>query len=100
MEFAYHTDANGVLSLYPHCEVHRYFYQNGTPPIVSGCKDCWNVYYFTQFAQMKVEERQDSVDLLESGIHHLIEANKKGEWDFKPDFSFSIERDAIPDKEN
>lgn len=72
---------NGQDEFVVRCEDHNYYY-NGRPPLVSGCPECWNVYYFCQVAQSK--DIRESVDQLESAVRHTKELVESGKWDFKP----------------
>lgn len=79
---------NGKDEFVAHCPTHDYYY-NGRPPLVSGCADCWECFYFCQVAQSK--DIRESVDQLEMAVRHAAELQTKGQWDFVPDFHVKIE---------
>jgi len=76
------TTRNGKDEFVAMCPTHNYYY-NGRPPLVTGCQDCWEAYYFCQVAQSK--DIKESVDQLEMAVRHAAELEDKGLWDFKPD---------------
>lgn len=75
--------SDGTWKFYGRCNEHNWFYK-GLPPLTTGCKECWEVYYFMQAAQVPSEKMAENTDALESAIHHLVEADQRGEWDFQP----------------
>ena len=74
-----------------YCPDHNYYY-NGRPPLTTGCRECWTVYYFCQWA-MSDGDKKTNLDQLESAIRHTAESIDKGEWDFKPKFDVKIEKE-------
>jgi hypothetical protein len=96
------------------CGKHRYTaarVKNGKirviPPEPNGCKECWEVYYITDFALTPPEKRPERLDELEEVIHHTVEYEQKGKFgkDFTlyepgdPRFQVRVEKDAEPDKD-
>jgi hypothetical protein len=67
------------------CEIHDWYYK-GLPPLTTGCKECWSTYYVGQITQAG-GDMKTNIDQLESAVHHAVELEDKGQWDFKPDFS-------------
>ena len=49
-------------------------------PPMNECKDCAFVYLLTMFAAMPPHVRRERLEMLEAGMHHLIEAAKRGEY--------------------
>ena len=74
------------------CDEHNWYY-NGRPPLTTGCKDCWLVFYYGQLAQSGADKKE-LVDQLESAIRHAAELEDKGLFDFKPDFKVHIDKDV------
>lgn len=81
---------NGVDQFVASCQKHGYFY-NGRPPIVTGCVDCWEAYYFGNTARSK--DIKESVDQLECAVRHAAELEDKGLWDFTPTYDFKIDKE-------
>jgi len=69
------------------------------PPTPNGCKLCWEVYYLTDLALTPPAKRQERLDELEEVIHHAIEFEQKGQFDFVPDVNPTIRyhKDAADD---
>jgi hypothetical protein len=98
MEFGYTVGKDNELLLYPKCPVHNWHYKGmSTPPMTHGCKTCWEAYYFGVHAQTPSDDQGCALDLLETAINHMVEHEKKGTWDFKPQFDIQIEKDGLPD---
>jgi len=76
-------DGKEVDQFFIYCENHGYYY-NGRPPLVSGCRDCWEVYYTGQVAQSP-GDKKELTEQLESAVRHAAELEDKGMWDFVPD---------------
>lgn len=72
------------------CPEHQYWFK-GLPPLTSGCRECWNAYYFAQVA-IKGGNLSESVDQLESALRHAAELAQEGKFDFQPKLEdFKIE---------
>ena len=65
-----------------------------------GCKLCWECYYTTDLALTPPAKRQERLDELEEVIHHAIEFERAGKFDFVPDTNPTIKyhRDAADDE--
>jgi hypothetical protein len=75
---------------------------NGTvaiPPNTRGCKECWLAYYAADLALTPPGKRQERLDELEEVIHHAIEYEQRGRFDFEADPNPTIKyhRDAADD---
>lgn len=68
------TDPNKVTL---HCGTHRYFYSKTGQPNYK-CNKCMMVQFIGLIANTAPEKRQETVEMLEESIHHLIEAAKQG----------------------
>jgi hypothetical protein len=93
------------------CEKHQYVAarksKNGGLVVIppnpdsqsKGCKDCWRCYYYTDYALTLPNKRLERLDELDEVIHHLVEYQKKGKWDFVPDLNPTIQyhKDAADD---
>lgn len=69
---------------------HSYWYK-GQPPLTHGCRECWTAYYFAEFARNG--SQPNDVEALEAAIRHAAEAIDAGNWDFKPEYDFTIEHE-------
>lgn len=70
-----------------YCGDHFYFGPVKDKPEIgphSGCPKCWFVFYFHDIATTPPHLRQARLDELEETVHHVVEAVKTGNWDFKP----------------
>jgi len=81
--------ASGETPLY--CAKHFY-----TPSRVSnptkGCSDCWRVFYWTLYAKTPPDDREDFVEGMDMVVHKMLEHERTGTWDFKPELNIeSIE---------
>jgi hypothetical protein len=63
------------------CPEHNFWYK-GKPPLTTGCRECWNAFYYAQAAQSN--DFKGAVDQLESAIRHIAEQDDRGEFDFTP----------------
>jgi hypothetical protein len=75
---------------------------NGTvaiPPNTRGCKECWFAYYAADLALTPPNKRQERLDELEEVIHHAVEFERTGRFDFVPDVNPTIRyhKDAADD---
>jgi hypothetical protein len=70
------------------------------PPTPNGCKQCWEVFYYTDLALTPPNKRQERLDELEEVIHHAVEFEQKGAFDFKADVNPTIKyhKDAADDE--
>jgi len=74
------------------CEIHDWYFA-GHPPLTTGCRECWNAYYFAQIA-LATGDKYTLVQQLESAIRHTAELVDKGAWDFVPNMQIeSIEKE-------
>jgi hypothetical protein len=64
------------------CGIHNYFYSRTSKPNFK-CKQCMMVSFMGLLANTPPEKREETVEMLEYTIHHLIEADKRGEIDHK-----------------
>jgi hypothetical protein len=63
------------------CPEHNYYY-SGRPPLTTGCRECWTVFYWSQWAIAGA--KPEHLDQLESAIRHAAELEDKGGFDFTP----------------
>ena len=67
------------------CGIHNWSYgqqRNGSPvPPIFNCKQCQMVSFMGLLANTPPEKRQETVEMLEYSVHHMIEAEKRGEID-------------------
>ena len=73
------------------CPEHNYYFK-GKPPLTSGCRSCWEAFYISEWALAGA--KKENVDQLESAIRHMAESIDKGEFDFKPEFDLTIEKET------
>jgi hypothetical protein len=71
-----------------YCADHNFYYK-GQPPLTHGCRECWLVYFLSQWAQAE-GDKLANLEQLESAIKHTAEMIDKGGWDFKPSFDVKI----------
>jgi len=76
------ADGNPTDQFVVRCEIHNWYFK-GMPPITTGCRECWQAYYFAQVARAGMDKKE-CVDQLESAIRHTTELVEKGGWDFEP----------------
>jgi len=75
--------AAGTISLT--CGRHNYVYKRGgLPPLMSGCPECWKVYFVSQFCMTPKANQAEFVEGLEEALHHAAECDDRGEFDFIP----------------
>jgi hypothetical protein len=64
------------------CGIHNISYSRTMKPNFK-CKQCLMVMFMGLLANTAPERRLETVEMLEASIHHLIEADKRGEIDHK-----------------
>lgn len=84
------VDGKEVEEFVVGCEIHS-FWCKGLPPLTHGCRECWQAYYFHQWAQAGANP--EHIDQLESAIRHAGELADDGKWDFKPNFHVDISKE-------
>ena len=82
--------ASGQTSLY--CGKHFYTPSRAGNP-TSGCADCWRVLYWTIYARTPEDDRENFVDGMDTMIHHMVEHDKLGTWDFIPKLNVEINKE-------
>ena len=60
------------------CGKHKHAYRDGKPPVFK-CKDCWMVEYVGLLCNTPKERWDETIEMLEYSIHHMVEAEKRGE---------------------
>lgn len=82
---------DGKPDVFVHCSLHMYFPSTMgiekvgiAPPENTKCKFCWEAYYLVYFASLPPHKRQERLDELEVALNHAAEAERKGEFAFKP----------------
>jgi len=62
----------------------KHLYAGKGPPTCPDCPDCWTVFYIHLLAETPPFLREQRLAELEEIVHHAIELEDKGRWDFKP----------------
>lgn len=83
-------DGQEVNEFVATCPDHNFYYK-GKPPLTSGCRSCWEVFFISEWAL--AGGKPEDVDKLESAIKHIAEQDDKGKFDFKPEFDFKVEHE-------
>lgn len=80
------------------CGEHSYV-ASQTPPQPSGCKNCWEAYYWYMIASTPPHLRQQRLGELERAVRNANQMYERGEFDFQPlDHAIiSTEKDALDD---
>lgn len=60
------------------CGKHKFSYGMKRPPVF-GCKDCQMVLFVGLLANTPRDKWQETVEMLEYSVHHLVEQDEKGE---------------------
>jgi len=65
------------------CERHPGY---GGPPAkpVSGCKSCWQVYWWRTLVKMPPDERKEWLAKIYETLRYMVELVEKGQWDYSP----------------
>src|SRR5690242_7304534 len=69
------VDKNKVLF---HCAKHHFYYGQKRQP-TPGCKDCILVSFVGLLAHTPPSKHREIVEMLEESVHHLVEAESRGE---------------------
>lgn len=64
------------------CGIHNVVYSRTMKPHF-GCKQCMMVMFMGLMANTAPDKRQETLEMLEESINHLVEADKRGEIDHK-----------------
>ena len=64
------------------CRKHGYV--GNIPPMVSGCSNCWLVYFTKQLGQVRPEKREEMLGNLERSIRNMTQMEDVGLMDFQP----------------
>jgi len=59
------------------CGKHKHAYRDGKPPVFK-CKDCWMVEFVGLFCNTPRERWDETLEMLEYSINHMVEAEKNG----------------------
>lgn len=84
------------------CPVHAYAGPNQMLPTgvapgrtqpQSGCVECWKVYYWHLVVHTPEKERMEMLEGLHEAFKKMVELDRQGKWDFKPDFKIEIQKE-------